>query len=238
MSAGSTTVSSTTPSPTSAPISCPENNGTIFTASTYARFEIGCGYETAGGDVGMVYVWNFEECVNKCDRTDGCVAASLSGNMSPLLSSQQSKLNADKMYQLVTSRRALEKRPTAPVSHTPNWSSRDLNVQVHRTRPTPPPTANNSPSNATSTIQAAISPPRSWTAPTALELVGSASASNAALPPINAWTSVSPVQDAISKRLPFDLRQKLRASLGRGGLMHRLLFLLLRLLQQALSRVQ
>lgn len=81
----STSSSASTPTATPAPISCPASNDTIFTANSYARFEIGCDYETAGGDIGRAFVFSFEECVQTCDSTEGCVAASLSGYKSYLV---------------------------------------------------------------------------------------------------------------------------------------------------------
>lgn len=106
MPSSSSTVSSATASATPTALSCPASNDTTFAAISYARFEIGCGYETAGGDIGRVYVEDLEECVQTCDGTDGCVAATLSGNKSPSLIVPTS---TDRTYQLATSRINLEK---------------------------------------------------------------------------------------------------------------------------------
>ncbi|KAK4495164.1 hypothetical protein PRZ48_013491 [Zasmidium cellare] len=91
--------SSTTanPSATPAPPSCPSSNSTIFIANSYARFQIGCGYETAGGDMGRVFVVNLEECVQTCDTTEGsCYLKSELGSISPSTGVSYARLTAEK----------------------------------------------------------------------------------------------------------------------------------------------
>ncbi|KAK8208030.1 hypothetical protein M8818_004068 [Zalaria obscura] len=53
--------------------------GVIFNILDGATFQIECGIDHSGGDMGMVYVNTFEACINACDNTTGCVDVSLSG---------------------------------------------------------------------------------------------------------------------------------------------------------------
>ncbi|KAK4182333.1 hypothetical protein QBC35DRAFT_396162 [Podospora australis] len=61
--------------PTAVPTVTCENNasdGTVFTAQN-AEFDIICGVDYAGGDMGAQGVATFAECITLCDTTPGCV---------------------------------------------------------------------------------------------------------------------------------------------------------------------
>ena len=77
-----TTMISSSPSSSAAAatsvVPCP-SNGTDFVASSYARFVTYENYEGAGGSIGMRRnVENITSCVELCDRTVSCSAATLS----------------------------------------------------------------------------------------------------------------------------------------------------------------
>ncbi|KAF4535212.1 Kelch domain-containing protein [Lasiodiplodia theobromae] len=70
------------PSATSAPVkrddlSCWDkvSDGQVFQA-TNAQWDIICGTDYAGGDMGVSWVGSFEECIRDCDTTSGCVDVS------------------------------------------------------------------------------------------------------------------------------------------------------------------
>ena len=79
----STTVSSksstTSAPPSSSSLSCPASNGQTYAASNGASFLVECDTDHVAGDMGMVYVKTYEECINECATTTGCVDVSLSG---------------------------------------------------------------------------------------------------------------------------------------------------------------
>lgn len=78
-SSSSKTSTSSSASASASTLSCPGSNSTTYTASTGSKFVIECGIDHSAGDMGMVYVSNFQGCVEACATTTGCVDVSLSG---------------------------------------------------------------------------------------------------------------------------------------------------------------
>lgn len=66
---------------TSTKITCPSSNNTMY-ASTNGTFQVQCGIDRAGGDIGMAYVTagNITQCMDTCAKTKGCSFLSLSGS--------------------------------------------------------------------------------------------------------------------------------------------------------------
>jgi hypothetical protein len=64
--------------PTSAAPSClnGQSDGTNFTTSAGTVWKIRCGYEHYGGDLSLAGAPTFEDCIETCDWTDGCVDVS------------------------------------------------------------------------------------------------------------------------------------------------------------------
>ncbi|GAB7357018.1 hypothetical protein MBLNU459_g7845t2 [Dothideomycetes sp. NU459] len=60
-------------------LSCPANNGTLYTAASGAQFQVECGIDHAGGDLSMVYVSGLIGCITACANTTSCIDVSLSG---------------------------------------------------------------------------------------------------------------------------------------------------------------
>lgn len=58
---------------------CVQNasNGTIYQA-TAGQYEISCGVDYAGGDMGMAWTTSFGACIQTCDSTAGYVVSLLS----------------------------------------------------------------------------------------------------------------------------------------------------------------
>ncbi|KAL1614919.1 hypothetical protein SLS54_009368 [Diplodia seriata] len=61
---------------TATAITCPGSNGTTTGMSTGGTYEILCAIDYAGGDFKEVDTPTFEECLEACDKNDGCVALS------------------------------------------------------------------------------------------------------------------------------------------------------------------
>ncbi|KAI9658744.1 MAG: hypothetical protein M1821_002304 [Bathelium mastoideum] len=64
---------------TSVSVSCPNSNGTTYTASNGDQFVIECKFDRTGGDLSMKYTDNFQGCVDLCSSTPGCIDVSYSG---------------------------------------------------------------------------------------------------------------------------------------------------------------
>ncbi|KAG7286321.1 hypothetical protein NEMBOFW57_008630 [Staphylotrichum longicolle] len=64
---------SAAPSPGTA-VTCENNasNNTVYTAQN-AQFDILCGIDYSGGDMGAERVSTFAECITRCDSTPGCI---------------------------------------------------------------------------------------------------------------------------------------------------------------------
>lgn len=70
-------------------MNCPESDGMNYTAPSGQTFQIECGVDYAGGDMGRLYLddivgelW-LENCIETCGNMTGCVDVSLSGCMLP-----------------------------------------------------------------------------------------------------------------------------------------------------------
>ncbi|CZT19878.1 uncharacterized protein RCC_05734 [Ramularia collo-cygni] len=68
------------------PISCPGSNGTTHTTPDGRSFQVECGVDYAGGDMGSLALnsivgelW-LETCIDSCSNMTGCVDISLSGS--------------------------------------------------------------------------------------------------------------------------------------------------------------
>ncbi|KAM0714477.1 hypothetical protein Q7P37_010264 [Cladosporium fusiforme] len=79
--ASNPTTSTSSTSATSSPsaISCPASNSTTYIGSSGQMFLIECGIDHQAGDMGSQYVDTFQQCIDVCDKTSGCVDVSLSG---------------------------------------------------------------------------------------------------------------------------------------------------------------
>lgn len=69
------TTSSTAATPT-ASISCPDNNGTVYTALNGATFMLECYLDRQGGDFTTGYVSSYAAACEQCSTTTGCEALS------------------------------------------------------------------------------------------------------------------------------------------------------------------
>ncbi|GAM86828.1 hypothetical protein ANO11243_048480 [Dothideomycetidae sp. 11243] len=78
-SATTTTRSSSGPAYSPTNLVCPANDGQVYQAANGQYFQIECGVDHAGGDIGMVYVETFQQCIEKCAANSQCVDVSLSG---------------------------------------------------------------------------------------------------------------------------------------------------------------
>lgn len=72
--------STPTPTPQDTGLICPMDNNTIYTAPSGQDFQIECGIDHVAGDLSMDYVDSFQDCIDLCDKTDGCLDVSLSGS--------------------------------------------------------------------------------------------------------------------------------------------------------------
>lgn len=63
---------------TTAP-TCPSYNSTYYSSTNGSTFLIECGIDHAGGDMGSLSVRSFQQCIEVCASTNGCVDVSLSG---------------------------------------------------------------------------------------------------------------------------------------------------------------
>lgn len=62
----------------SAALSCPDSDGTYFTASSGVSYKVECGVDHVGGDMPNSPVWasTLDDCIAECDSTSGCVDVS------------------------------------------------------------------------------------------------------------------------------------------------------------------
>ncbi|KAL1794350.1 hypothetical protein ACET3X_007771 [Alternaria dauci] len=73
----STSSSAPVPSSTTA-VTCPGSNGSIFVTSCGASYAVECSADRYGNDLpnGLVYTDTYEQCLQACDKTAGCVNVS------------------------------------------------------------------------------------------------------------------------------------------------------------------
>ncbi|CAK3895299.1 hypothetical protein AC578_1337 [Lecanosticta acicola] len=83
---GTAATSSASALASSTPIVCPASNSTIA-VSNGLTFMVECGIDHAGGDMKAQAVSSFQQCIDACATTIGCVDLSLSGAMCYLKSS-------------------------------------------------------------------------------------------------------------------------------------------------------
>lgn len=57
-------------------LSCPDSNGTVYTASNGATFVLECYLDRNGGDFAVDYVSSYAGVCEACSTTAGCVAFS------------------------------------------------------------------------------------------------------------------------------------------------------------------
>ncbi|RMZ69620.1 carbohydrate-binding wsc [Pyrenophora seminiperda CCB06] len=64
--------------PTGSSLSCPEGDGNTYTTNCGASYVLECGVDRFGGDLnnGLVFTDTWEQCVQACDKTSGCVNVS------------------------------------------------------------------------------------------------------------------------------------------------------------------
>ncbi|KAI1325172.1 hypothetical protein F5Y16DRAFT_423236 [Xylariaceae sp. FL0255] len=74
---GASKVSAVETTPYSGP-SCDDNKDdqTTFVSNAHNQYEILCATDYAGGDLSALNTDNFEDCINACDNTDGCIDVS------------------------------------------------------------------------------------------------------------------------------------------------------------------
>ncbi|KAK3314415.1 hypothetical protein B0H66DRAFT_595135 [Apodospora peruviana] len=67
------------------PLSCVDNhhNGTIYTVTPGGvnEYDILCGIDYAGADIGAAHANSFEHCIEMCDETEGCIVVSYGGGL-------------------------------------------------------------------------------------------------------------------------------------------------------------
>lgn len=76
---GNSSASSLTGIQTQTP-TCPRSNGTRYLTSNGAVFAIECFIDRYGDDMKMIYVSSFQQCMESCATTPGCLDVSLSGS--------------------------------------------------------------------------------------------------------------------------------------------------------------
>ena len=82
-------LTSSTPSPSQIPPTCPDSKGTTFTTPSGSQYIIECDVDHQAGDIvnGMQYVDSLEACISACDAsTVACVDVSLYGGRLELTS--------------------------------------------------------------------------------------------------------------------------------------------------------
>ena len=67
-----------TPGACPAAYSCPQDNGCIVQGGA-RNFQLSCGIDYYGGDLGSLYATSLEACTNACASDTACVAASFVG---------------------------------------------------------------------------------------------------------------------------------------------------------------
>ncbi|TKX25869.1 PAN domain-containing protein 4 [Elsinoe australis] len=73
------TSSGSAPSFSPKSVTCPTDNGNLYTAANNRQYVVQCGVDHAGGNIGMAYVSSFQECIERCAANAKCVTVSLSG---------------------------------------------------------------------------------------------------------------------------------------------------------------
>jgi len=83
---GNVGTSAATPSPSTAvasipsvSVSCPANDGSIYTAANGTQFVVECGIDHQAGDMGSVSAQSLASCIESCASTVGCVDISYLG---------------------------------------------------------------------------------------------------------------------------------------------------------------
>lgn len=67
------------PAPSTSAITCPSADQTIFDAINGGHYIVECGVDHAAGDLASTSAETFDECINTCDSTAGCVDVSYLG---------------------------------------------------------------------------------------------------------------------------------------------------------------
>jgi hypothetical protein len=63
-----------------ATVTCPGSNGATHTTSSGRKYTVQCGVDYYGNDINNEWVETFEDCLDACDSTLGCVDIALNGN--------------------------------------------------------------------------------------------------------------------------------------------------------------
>ncbi|KAF2660805.1 hypothetical protein K491DRAFT_711394 [Lophiostoma macrostomum CBS 122681] len=58
------------------PVTCPNPKSYTYTGPSGGLFKLECGVDHPGGDFGFLYTSTFNECIDTCDSTSGCVDVS------------------------------------------------------------------------------------------------------------------------------------------------------------------
>lgn len=72
-----------------------KSDKTTYTSSTGATFEILCGVDYAGGDVGATSTATFEACIDACAATAGCIDVSYAGEACYMKNKLEAAQNRD-----------------------------------------------------------------------------------------------------------------------------------------------
>lgn len=67
-------------SASAAALTCPDNNGQMFTASNGKVFQVECGTDHVAGNLNMLYANSLADCIGACAAHDNCVDVSMSGS--------------------------------------------------------------------------------------------------------------------------------------------------------------
>ncbi|KAH9828843.1 PAN domain [Teratosphaeria destructans] len=62
------------------PLQCPDDNSTVYTASSGLQYLLSCDADYSGGDSTNVKVSSWSDCIDACDASVNCVALTLSGS--------------------------------------------------------------------------------------------------------------------------------------------------------------
>ncbi|KAM3423668.1 hypothetical protein BST61_g1083 [Cercospora zeina] len=106
-------------------LTCPESNNREYVAPSGARFLIECYIDHLGGDLLMQSVTTFQQCVDACDRTSGCVDVSFQGAACYMKASVGRAVRSDTVYgaRLLSPPTTPPAFPLCPASNGTNYTT-------------------------------------------------------------------------------------------------------------------
>ncbi|KAF2207800.1 hypothetical protein CERZMDRAFT_102066 [Cercospora zeae-maydis SCOH1-5] len=106
-------------------LTCPESNNREYIAPSGARFLVECYIDHLGGDLLMQSVTTFQQCVDACDRTSGCVDVSFQGAACYMKASVGRAVRSDTVYgaRLISPPTIAPAFPLCPASNGTNYTT-------------------------------------------------------------------------------------------------------------------